>query len=95
MLAAVTALTVVISMRVVGVLLVSALMVVPVATAQLLARSFRGTYVLSIALGAVVSVAGVAASYHLDTPSGGTIVLLAIAMFAVSLIVSAFGALFG
>jgi zinc transport system permease protein len=93
MLAVVSAMTVVISMRVVGVLLVSALMVVPVATAQLVARSFRGTYVLSIALGAVVSVAGVAASYELDLPSGGTIVLLAIAVFAVALIVNAFGAL--
>lgn len=93
MLAVVSAMTVVISMRVVGVLLVSALMVVPVATAQLVARSFRGTYALSLALGAVVSVAGVAASYELDTPSGGTIVLLAIAVFAVALIVNAFGAL--
>jgi zinc transport system permease protein len=85
-LAVLVALTVVISMRVVGVLLVSALMVVPVATAQLLARSFRSTYVLGVALGAVVAVAGVIASYYLDTPSGGTIVLLAIGLFAVVLI---------
>jgi zinc transport system permease protein len=85
-LAVLVALTVVISMRVVGVLLVSALMVVPVATAQLLARSFRSTYVLGVVLGAVVAVAGVVASYYLDTPSGGTIVLFAIGLFAVVLI---------
>jgi len=84
-LAVLTALTVVISMRAVGVLLVSALMVIPVATAQLLARSFRGTYLLGIAIGAVVAVAGVVASYYLDTPSGGTIVLLAIGLFALTL----------
>lgn len=85
-LAVLTALTVVISMRVVGVLLVSALMVVPVATAQLVAHSFTSTYVVGVALGAVVAVAGVIVSYYADTPSGGTIVLLAIALFAATFV---------
>jgi zinc transport system permease protein len=89
MLAALTALTVVISMRVVGVLLVSALMVVPVATAQFLARSFRSTYLLGIAIGAIVAVAGVIVSFYADTPSGGTIVLLSIGLFTLVLIASA------
>ena len=88
-LAVLSALTVVVAMRVVGVLLVSALMVVPVATAQLVARSFRATYLLGIAIGAVVSVAGVVAAYYLDTPSGGTIVLLAIALFVAVLMAGA------
>ena len=88
-LAVLSALTVVVSMRVVGVLLVSALMVVPVATAQLLARSFRATYLLGIGIGAAVSVAGVVLAYYIDTPSGGTIVLLAIALFATVLVVDA------
>lgn len=81
LLAVVTAATVVISMRVVGLLLISALMVVPVATAQLLAGSFRSTVVLSMLLGLVVSVSGVVMSFYADTPSGGTIVLMAIAAF--------------
>lgn len=85
-LAVLSALTVVVAMRVVGVLLVSALMVVPVATAQLVARSFRGAYLLGIAIGATVSVTGVVVAYYLDTPSGGTIVLLAIGVFAVVLL---------
>lgn len=85
-LAVMSALTVVISMRVVGVLLVSALMVVPVAAAQLVTRSFRGTYLVGVVVGAVVSVAGVVASYYLDTPPGGTIVLFAIGLFALTLI---------
>ena len=84
-LAALSALTVVISMRVVGVLLVSALMVVPVATAQLVAGSFRGTFVISIAIGVAVALAGVLLSYSADTPSGGTIVVLAIALFIFTL----------
>jgi zinc transport system permease protein len=80
-LALVTAITVVVSMRVVGLLLISALMIVPVATAQLVARSFRTTVIVAVVLGTVESVAGIWISYETDTPSGGTIVLAAIAMF--------------
>nr|WP_169330740.1 metal ABC transporter permease [Kineosphaera limosa] len=78
-----TAVTVVVSMRVVGLLLISALMIVPTATAQLLARSFRATTVIAVLIGVLCSVGGVAASFTLQTPSGGTIVLGAIAIFAV------------
>ncbi|RZU33506.1 metal ABC transporter permease [Blastococcus saxobsidens] len=80
-LAALVAATVVLSMRVVGLLLISALMIVPSAIAQLLARSFRQALVLACGLGLVVSVSGTAVSYYTSTPSGGTIVLLAIALF--------------
>ncbi len=86
LLAALTAFTVVVSMRVVGVLLVSALMVVPVATAQLLARSFRATFVMSMAVGVIASVTGVVVSFYADIPSGGTIVLIAIGLFVVTLV---------
>jgi zinc transport system permease protein len=89
-LALVTAITVVVSMRVVGLLLISALMIVPVATAQLVARSFRTTVIVAVVLGTVESVAGIWISYETDTPSGGTIVLTAIAMFL--LIAAASGA---
>ncbi len=80
-LAALVASTVVLSMRVVGLLLISALMIVPSAVAQLLGRSFRQTVYLACAIGLVVSVGGTAASYYAGTPSGGTIVLLAIGLF--------------
>ncbi|MGY1642041.1 metal ABC transporter permease [Geodermatophilus sp. SYSU D00703] len=80
-LAALVASTVVLSMRVVGLLLISALMIIPSAIAQLLARSFRQTVHLACAIGLVVSVAGTTTSYYSGTPSGGTIVLLAIALF--------------
>lgn len=93
-LAVLTALTVVISMRVVGVLLISAMMVIPIATSQLVTRSFRSANLLGIALGAVVSVGGVVGSYYLDTPSGGTIVVLAIALFALALVATGARSLF-
>jgi zinc transport system permease protein len=88
LLAVMTAVTVVVSMRVVGLLLISALMIVPIATAQLLARSFRGTVAVGTLIGVVVSVAGVTTSFYQDTPSGGTIVLFAIALFVVVATVS-------
>lgn len=78
-----TAVTVVVSMRVVGVLLISALMIVPNATSQLFSRSFAAASVWAMVIGVTCSVGGVAASYYLDTPSGGTIVVLAITLFTV------------
>jgi zinc transport system permease protein len=84
LLAVLTAATVVISMRVVGLLLISALMIVPNAVAQQVARSFRGSMLIAVTVGVVVSVTGTASSYYLQTPSGGTIVLLAVAVFILS-----------
>ena len=83
-LAVLTAVTVVVSMRVVGLLLISALMILPNATAQLLARSFRASVWWAVGIGVVCSVSGVVVSYWAETPSGGTIVLLAIAAFLVA-----------
>lgn len=85
--ALVTAATVVLSMRAVGVLLVSALMIVPVATAQQVTRSFRATCAAALALGASVSVGGGIVSYEADLSSGPTIVLCALAVFAAVLLV--------
>jgi zinc transport system permease protein len=83
LLAVVTAVTVVVSMRVVGLLLISALMIVPVATAQLVTRSFRATVLVATIIGVLSAVLGVGTSFYADTPSGGTIVLIAIAAFVV------------
>lgn len=83
LLAVVTSVTVVVSMRVVGLLLISALMIIPIATAQLVAGSFRTTVAVATVVGTLASVSGVGVSFYADTPSGGTIVLLAIAAFLV------------
>lgn len=80
-LAVLTAVTVVVSMRVVGLLLISALMIIPNATAQLLARSFGSSVRWAVLIGVACSVGGVVVSYAAETPSGGTIVLLAITTF--------------
>lgn len=89
LLAVVTSITVVVSMRVVGLLLISALMVVPIASAQLVTRSFRATVALGTALGVAAALVGVTGSFYADTPSGGTIVLVSIAIFAVLAAVAA------
>jgi zinc transport system permease protein len=89
LLAVAAAVTVTVAMRVVGVLLISALMVVPVATAQQLTRGFRTTLWLAIALGVLYAVSGVTFSYYADTASGASIVLLAIGGFALVTVVMA------
>jgi zinc transport system permease protein len=75
------AVTVTVGMRAVGLLLVSALMVVPVATTQQLARGFRTTQHGAMALGALAAALGIWLSFELDTAPGATIVLTAIAGF--------------
>ncbi len=82
--AVVAALTVSVSMRVVGVLLVSAIMIVPVATAQLLTRSFATTMAVAMGLGAAVCVAGLAITYVQPLSPGATIVVLAIGAYTVA-----------
>ncbi len=86
--AVLAAVSVTVAMRTVGLLLVSALMVVPVATAQQLTRSFRTTLGAAMAIGTVASVGGLVvsafASFEARVQPGPTIVLLALAMFAVT-----------
>ncbi|MCH0540640.1 metal ABC transporter permease [Streptomyces sp. MUM 203J] len=82
LLVAVTAaVTVTVAMRVVGLLLVSALMVVPVAAAQQLTRSFRATFAGAVLIGVAVTVTGTVTTYYQDVPPGATIVLLALGVF--------------
>ncbi|MFI7427523.1 metal ABC transporter permease [Micromonospora sp. NPDC049836] len=83
LLAVTTAVTVTIAMRSVGVLLISALMVVPVATAQQVTRGFASTMAAAMTLGLFAAGAGVAVAAGADTPPGASVVLLAIASFLV------------
>jgi len=73
--------TISISVRLVGALLVSALMVIPVITAFLVACSFRQAFYAAVCLGMATTVSGLTVSYYLGTASGGTVVLLAVAIF--------------
>ncbi|WP_331448158.1 metal ABC transporter permease [Streptomyces xanthochromogenes] len=84
LLTAVTAaVTVTVAMRVVGLLLVSALMVVPVAAAQQLSRSFALTFAIAVAIGVTVTLSGTVVTYYEDVPPGAVIVLFTIAIFIV------------
>jgi len=80
----VLALTVVAGVRVVGVLLVEALLVVPAATAALWTLEFRRQLALSMTLGAVSAVAGLWCSFAFDVGASAAIVLVAVAAFFVS-----------
>jgi len=78
------AVSVTVAMRTVGLLLVSALMVVPVATAQQFARTFRSTLLMAMVLGTLVSVGGVLVSVAAPVAPGATVVMLAIVGFGLS-----------
>ncbi|MFD7918157.1 metal ABC transporter permease [Streptomyces sp. NPDC059740] len=89
LLAVTAAVTVTVSMRAVGLLLVSALLVVPVAAAQQLTRGFVTTLALATAMGVACTLSGTVFSFYVDVPPGASIVLLAIAVFAVAAVVAA------
>lgn len=78
-----TALVVVTGMTVVGVLLVSALMIVPVATAHLLRRGFKVTLAWAMVFSVVSVILGLVSSFYLDIAPGGTIVLTAILVYII------------
>jgi zinc transport system permease protein len=79
------ALTISLSMRIVGVLLIGALMVIPVITAMQFNRSFKQTLLLSVIISLTSVVTGLFFSYYMGLASGGTIVLVAIAFFIIGL----------
>jgi zinc transport system permease protein len=86
LLVAVTALVVSAAMRVVGVLLIGALMVIPVLTGMRLARSFRGTLVVAVAASMLSVLIGLLLSFRFDLAAGGAVVLTSGAVFLLSLL---------
>jgi len=78
------AITVTVSMRTVGLLLISALMVIPVATAQQAFVGFRATFFGAMGLGAAAALSGTVGSFYLDTATGATIVVCAILLLGVA-----------
>ncbi|HET7556079.1 MAG TPA: metal ABC transporter permease [Gaiellaceae bacterium] len=83
------ALTIGISMRIVGILLIAALMVLPVIAAQRVAWSLRSTMGLSVLIGLGSVLAGLTISYYANLPPGGTIVLTATGFFLAATTVEA------
>lgn len=70
-----TAVTVSVSSRIVGALMISSLLVIPSATAMLISKSYKQTLVLSIIFAEIFTLGGLFISYYLDLRPGGTIVI--------------------
>ncbi|OZU88696.1 metal ABC transporter permease [Virgibacillus indicus] len=80
-----TALVIAASIRIVGVLLVSALMTLPVAASMRIAKGFKQMMFLSIIFGEIAVVAGLITGYYLSIPPGGTIVLVSLIILLISI----------
>jgi zinc transport system permease protein len=80
-----TAVTVSIAARTVGALIVSSLMVLPVACAMQLAKSYRQTVLTSVLFGLVFTIGGLFLSYYVGLKPGGTIVLIGVAILVLLL----------
>lgn len=85
---ALTALTIAITIRVVGILLVSSLIVLPVAAAMRLARSFREAIVISVFLAELSVIVGLFASFYINLAPGGAIVMTSVLILLITLTMS-------
>ena len=81
------ALTVALAMKVVGILLISALLIMPPAAAHALSRGPRRMAAIASVIGIVSVVVGMWSSFHWDTPAGPSIVVTAMLLFVASLLV--------
>jgi len=85
LLAVLTALTVVLAMKLVGVMLISAMLILPASTALQVARGFRMTVLVSVAVSLLAVTGGIVISFLLNIPTGATIILLAFLLFCCGL----------
>ena len=83
--------SVAIAMKIVGILLITALMILPAAAARRFARTPEAMAVLAGILGALAVAGGLGASFAWDTPAGPSVVVAGAAIFAVSLALGALG----
>ncbi len=79
-----TAITVSVSMRIVGILLIGALMVIPVTTAMQFDRSFKATVWIALGLSLLSVIVGLFIAYYVGLSSGGTIVLLSMGLYVLA-----------
>jgi len=80
------AVAVVLGIKIVGVILVSALLIIPVSTAKLVTGSFKSLVSVTIITSLVVVLSGISLSYYLDLPTGPTMVLSGVFLFIAALI---------
>jgi zinc transport system permease protein len=80
------ALAVVLGIKILGIILVSALLIIPIATSKLIAKSFSSLIIFSLILSQISVIAGIAISFYADIPTGPAIVLTATAIFVIAMI---------
>ena len=78
--------TISVSIRVMGILVVSSIMIIPVASAMQLRKSFKETLIYSILFGIIDVIIGLFLSYNLDSAPGGTIALISVFFLVLSII---------
>lgn len=81
-----TAVTVSTASRVVGALMISSLLVIPVAAAMMVAKSYKQTLIISVILAEIATITGLVTSFYMDLRPGGTIVLVCVFILLVLLI---------
>lgn len=86
------ALTIVINIRVVGIIMVISMLTIPQATANLVSRNFRHIIFYSIGFAFLASAAGLFASYYINIPSGAAIIFISIIIFVILKVVTHFAA---
>ncbi|MEF7563328.1 metal ABC transporter permease [Bacillus infantis] len=81
------ALVIAASMRIVGILLVSSLMTLPVAASIRIAKGFKQTILFSVIFGEISVLGGLSVSYYLDLAPGGTIVMIAVLILVLTILI--------
>ena len=87
MMVVLAAIAIALSIRIVGVLLIGALMVIPVVSAMQYGKGFRTTLMLSVFFSLLSVILGLFASYYFNLASGGAIVVIALIFFVASLLI--------
>ncbi len=80
-----TAVTVSVASRIVGALMISSLLVIPVACAMIIGKSYKKTMILAVGFAELFTISGLLASFYLDVKPGGSIVLIGVVVLSVLL----------
>lgn len=75
---ALTAITIALSCKIVGALMIASILILPVATSLIISQSYKQAMILSISLGVLYTMLGIIISYYYDVPTGGSIVILTV-----------------
>lgn len=73
-----TAITIALSCKIVGALMITSILILPVATALMVGKSYKSVFIISVILGIIYTMSGIIISYYYDVPTGGSIVIFTI-----------------